>query len=152
MARNKNRGLVYLRRSTDKQEISLPSQLDWALVNAVQHGVPLDADAADVPYMQVRHLHSHKALRLDDGISGSDLNRPGFLAVIQDALADRTVSHLFIYKRDRFARPSDAIPMVQVEKRLLETGITLVFSEGVSLPYPAGQQDIARDIGLLFGY
>src|SRR5262249_60436745 len=65
---------------------------------------------------------------------------------------DRSVSHLLIYKRDRFARPSDAIPMVQVEKRLLEAGITLVFSEGVSLPYPAGQQDIARDIGLLFGY
>src|SRR5262245_38982662 len=152
MARTKNRGLVYLRRSTEKQEISLPSQLDWALASARQHGVPLDVDAADLAYMQAHHLHVHKALRLDDGISGSDLNRPGFLAVIEDALADRTVSHLFIFKRDRFARPGDAIPMVQVEKRLLEVGITLVFSEGVSLPYLAGQQDIARDIGLLFGY
>src|SRR5262245_44150482 len=152
MARTKNRGLVYLRRSTEKQEISLPSQLDWALASARQHGVPLDVDAADLAYMQAHHLHVHKALRLDDGISGSDLNRPGFLAVIEDALADRSISHLFIYKRDRFARPGDAIPMVQVEKRLLEAGITLVFSEGLSLPYPAGQQDIARDIGLLFGY
>src|SRR5262245_33735145 len=152
MARTKNRGLVYLRRSTDKQEISLPSQLDWALKVARQHDVSLDAEANDLASMQARHLHAHKGLRLDDGISGSDLNRPGFRAVIDDALGDRSISHLFIYKRDRFARPGDAIPMVQVEKRLLEAGITLVFSEGLSLPYPAGQQDIARDIGLLFGY
>jgi hypothetical protein len=152
MPRTKNRALAYLRRSTDKQEISLPSQLDWALATARQHGVLIDAEPADLPLMQARHLHAYKALRLDDGVSGSDLSRPGFRAVIDDALADRTVSHMLIYKRDRFARPGDAIPMVQVEKQLLEAGLTLVFSEGLSLPYPAGQQDIARDIGLLFGY
>ena len=44
------------------------------------------------------------------------------------------------------------MPVVQLEKSLLEAGVTLVFSEGVSLPYAKGQQDMARDIGLLFGY
>ena len=105
----------------------------------------------DLHHMLSRRLHSHKAIRLDDGITGGDMTRPGFLAVSRDALADRSVSHLFIYKRDRFARPDDALPMV-IEKKLLEAGITVVFSDAVSLPYLPGEQDIARDIGLIFGY
>lgn len=42
--------------------------------------------------------------------------------------------------------------MVQVEKKLLEAGVTLVLSDGVSLPFLPGQQDIGRDISLIFGY
>ena len=34
MVRTKDRGLTYLRRSTDKQAISLPSQLEWAVAAA----------------------------------------------------------------------------------------------------------------------
>jgi hypothetical protein len=152
MPRPKNQGLVYLRRSSDKQEISLPQQLEWAIAAAARDNVPLDATPADLAYMQERRLSSHKGIRLDDGISGSDLNRPGFLAVNRDALADARISHVFIYQRDRFARPEDALEMVQVEKKLLEAGITVVFSNAVSLPYQKGQQDIARDIGIMFGY
>src|ERR1700676_1832145 len=152
MTRSKNRGLVYIRRSTDKQAISLPQQLEWAIDAARQHGVALDACLADLAIMQAQHLHTFKDIRLDDGITGLDLNRPGFLAVNHDALANGTVSHVFIYKRDRFARPADALAMAQIEKKLLEAGITIVLSDAVSLPFPSGQQDIARDIGMLFGY
>src|SRR5438477_151608 len=119
MARVKNRGLLYARRSTDKQEISLPSQLDWAVATASQHGVALDAGPADLTHMQALRLHSYKAVRLDDGITGADMTRPGFLALNRDALGDRTVSHVFIYKRDRFARPADAMQAAQIEKQLL---------------------------------
>jgi hypothetical protein len=34
MNRSRNRRLVYLRRSTDKQKISLPKQLQWAIAEA----------------------------------------------------------------------------------------------------------------------
>jgi DNA invertase Pin-like site-specific DNA recombinase len=152
MARTKDRGLTYLRRSTDKQAISLPSQLEWAVAAAGRHGVTLDAGSADLAHMQTLRLHTYKAVRLDDGITGSDLTRPGFRAVIDDALADRGVSHLFIYKRDRFARPEDAMEVAQVEKKLLEAGLTLVFSDQVSQPYARGQADMARDIGIWIGY
>jgi hypothetical protein len=37
-------------------------------------------------------LHSYKAIRLDDGITGGDMTRPGFLAGREDALADRSIS------------------------------------------------------------
>jgi Recombinase/Resolvase, N terminal domain len=152
MVRVKSCAMVYMRRSTDKQEISLPSQLDWAIAKAKQDQVQLDATVDDLLHMQDRRLHSHKAIRLDDGITGGDMTRPGFLAVSRDALSDRSISHLFIYKRDRFARPEDAMGMAQIEKRLLEAGITVVFSDSISLPYLPGEQDIARDIGLIFGY
>ncbi len=152
MIRPKNRGLDYLRRSTDKQEISLPRQLDWAIAAARQHGVVLDAAVADLTHMQAQRLHSYKTLRLDDGITGSDLTRPGFLALNRDALADTCVSHVFFFKRDRFARPDDAMQAAQIEKKLLLAGITVVHSDGVMLPLRRGEQNILRDMELLLAY
>jgi recombinase/resolvase-like protein len=152
MTRRKDRGLVYIRRSTDRQAISLPAQIEWALGAARQQDVVLDASVADLEHMQALGLHTYKAIRMDDGVTGADMTRPGFLAVNRDALADRSISHVFIYKRDRFARPDDALPLVQIEKKLLESGITVVLSDGVSSPYAPGRPDIGRDIGLMFGY
>jgi DNA invertase Pin-like site-specific DNA recombinase len=152
MTRAKDRGMTYIRRSTDKQAISLPSQLEWAIAKAAQDRVALDATLPDLQHMQGRRLHSHKAIRLDDGVTGGDMTRPGFLAVNRDAIMDRSISHLFIYKRDRFARPEDAMGMAQIEKELLAAGITVVFSDCVSSPYLPGQQDLARDIALMLSY
>jgi DNA invertase Pin-like site-specific DNA recombinase len=152
MARAKNLGLVYARRSTDKQEISLPSQIEWAAAAATRQGVTLDAVVTDLAHMQALHLHSYKDIRLDDGISGSDLTCPGFLAVSRDARGDKTISHVFIYKRDRFARPNDAMQAAQLEKQLLTAGITLVFSDTVSAPIRLGDQSIMRDMELLLAY
>ena len=132
--RIKTRGLVYLRRSTEKQEISLGAQLEWAIAQAGKLSVILDAAPGDLVEMQSRRLHSLKDIRLDDGITGADLKRPGFTALNSDALNDRSISHMFVYRRDRFARPEDAIDMVALEKRLLTAGITLVFYEGIAEP------------------
>jgi DNA invertase Pin-like site-specific DNA recombinase len=139
MARAKNRGLTYARRSTDKQEISLPRQLEWAIAAAQQHGVALDATLADLAHMQTQRLHSYKDIRLDDGITGSDLTRPGFVAFNRDALEDASVSHVFFYKRDRFARPDDATQAMQIEKKLLLAGITVVHSDGGTPPLRRGE-------------
>jgi hypothetical protein len=152
MARPKNLGLSYHRRSTGKQEISLPSQVEWAVEAARQHGVPLDASLADLAHMQARGMHRYKAIRLDDGITGADLNRPGFRALIDDVLGDKSISHVFIYKRDRFARPADAMAASQLEKQLLTAGVTIVFSDAVSAPIAYGEQAILRDIELLLAY
>ena len=155
MERANNQGLVYCRRSTDKQEISLPSQVEWAIQAAGRQGVTLDATIADLEHMQALRLHRYKAIYLDDGITGSDLTRPGFVGINRDALADRRFSHIFIYKRDRFARPTDALQAVQIEKKLLQAGITLVFSDARVPADPVrGPEHHARpgnDAGLLSG-
>jgi hypothetical protein len=152
MARTPDQALTYLRRSTEKQEISLPNQLEWANATARKYGVTLDASSADLAHMQTSRLHSFKAIRLDDGISGADLTRPGFLAFNRDALADKRKSHVFIYKRDRYARPTDAMQAAMCEKKLSEAGITIAFSDAVSLPLRYGTQNIMRDLELLLGY
>src|SRR5437763_156715 len=105
--RPKNRALVYLRRSTSRQEASLETQLQWAIAEATGMAVALEAAPADLERMRAGRLHTYRDIRLDDGITGADLRRPGFLALRRDAIADRSVSHLFIYRRDRLARPED---------------------------------------------
>src|SRR5262245_57547069 len=152
MTRKKNRGLVYLRRSTDKQEISLTKQLEWVIAAAKQHGVILDAAVSDLAHIRERRLHAYKDIRVDDGITGSDLTRPGFLALNRDALADTSVSHVFFFKRDRFARPDDAMQAAQIEKQLLLAGVTVVHSDGLTLPLRRGEQNILRDMELLLAY
>jgi hypothetical protein len=102
--------------------------------------------------MTAQSLHSYKAIRLDDGITGSDLTRPGFLSVNADALEDISISHVLFYKRDRFARPDDAMQAAQIEKTLLLAGITVVHSDGVMLPVRRGDQNILRDVELLLVY
>ena len=144
MTRPKNNGLAYLRRSTDKQEISLPRQISWSIDAALAEGVRLDAGASDLDHMQSLRLHSYKGIRLDDGITGSDLTRPGFLAFNRDALKDPAISHLYFYKRDRFARPTDAMQAVAFEKELLWAGITVVHSDGVSTPMKRNEQNLLR--------
>ena len=74
MVQHKNQALVYVRRSTDKQEISLPAQIEWANRTAQQHGVALDATVADLEHMQAHKLHSFKAIRLEDGVTGADMS------------------------------------------------------------------------------
>jgi predicted site-specific integrase-resolvase len=74
MVRQKNQALVYARRSTEKQEISLPAQIERAIRTAQQHGVALDATVADLQHMQAHKLHSFKAIRLDDGVTGANMS------------------------------------------------------------------------------
>src|SRR4051812_18999068 len=112
--RTKNRGLAYLRRSSGRQEASLETQLQWAINEASRIGMPLRGSLADLERMKTGKLHSYQDIRLDDSVTGADLTRPGFLALQSDALSDRSISHLFIYRRDRFARPEDAIRMVSL--------------------------------------
>ena len=152
MARTKNRGLVYLRRSTTKQEISLAKQLEWACDEAKRHDVRLDASNVDLELMQTRRLHSFKDIRLDDGISGSDMTRPGFRAFIQDSENNRAVSHVFFYKRDRFARSDDALEATRLEKNLRTRGITVVHSDGIGKPIRRGEQNILSDLEPLLAY
>jgi hypothetical protein len=151
-ARKRDRALGYLRRSTGRQEVSLITQLHWAIGKAAELELDFDASLPDLDAMVSSGGFSHKGLRLDDGITGADLRRPGFLALIHDALVDTQISHVLIYRRDRFARPEDAIEMVTIEKKLRLAGITIVFTDVVAGPLARGQADLAADITMLFGY
>jgi DNA invertase Pin-like site-specific DNA recombinase len=147
-----NRGLVYLRRSGKRQETSLDTQLTWAIHEALQLGVTTDATPADLQYMRDNSLHSYKSLRIDDGVSGSDATRPGFKALIHDSVSDRSISHIFGFRRDRLFRPEEPIEALQTEKTLSRAGVTIVFSTEIVPPRQRGKRDLAKDIGVLLEY
>lgn len=152
IGRPANDGRAYVRRSTTKQETGIFEQLNWAVAEAKKLGVRLDAAPADLEYMLARGLVEHKGLFLDDGVSGSDLSRPGFVAFRNAALADPRVSHLFIHISDRFARPEQAVQAMQMEIDLTLAGLTMVFSNRTSGPRERGQHYFERDILLLHEY
>ncbi len=151
-ARPKNQALTYVRRSTHRQETGIHEQLAWAMEEAKRLGVRLDAAPADLDHMVANRLVSFKGIYLDDGISGSDLNRPGFVAFRRDARARPHVSHLFVHMSDRFSRPELAIQAMQLEIELLLAGLTIVFHNRVSEPRERGIHYFEKDILLLFEY
>ena len=67
-------------------------------------------------------------------------------------MSDPTISHVLIFKRDRYSRPEDAVEALQTEKKLLHAGITLVFSDKIVTPVQRGKRDLAQDIGALLEY
>jgi hypothetical protein len=152
LIRPKSRGLIYLRRSSGRQETSLETQLAWALSAATRERVVLDASLDDLSFMKAKRLTTYKDIRLDDSVTGADLDRPGFCAFNADALANRAYSHLFIHKRDRYGRLEDAFDMVGREKKLLLAGITIVFSDSNAEPMERGRQYPERELAMLLNY
>lgn len=151
-ARKKARGLIYLRRSGDRQETSLEKQLAWALHAAKQHAVAVDATVEDLVYMQDHGLHTYKSLRLDNAVTGSDLERPGLTALCRDAAGDRNVSHVFALKRDRLGRPEVPLDMMVIEATLCRDGITIVRSDGISSPYSSDDEVLTSIVSMAVDY
>ncbi len=75
--RLKNKALLYSRRSGRRQELSLSMQPTWGIEEAPRLGVTLDASEADLQHMLDNSLYKYKSIRLDDGLTGADPNRPG---------------------------------------------------------------------------
>ena len=150
--RIKNKGLLLLRRSGDRQETSLEKQLNWAAAEAARIGVPLDATLEDVLHMQAHGLYRFKSIRLDDAIPGDDLERPGLTALLEDVAADPGISHVFVFHRDRLGRPQSPLDMMTKEVRLLQSGATVVYPNAVVELPASGQVDIGELVRMLVDY
>src|SRR5947209_16586341 len=151
-SRVKNRGKVLLRRSTNNQEKSLSQQLDWAVARANEVGITLDASQDDLALMQKNCICRYKDMYVDDAITGANLSRPGLSALRTEVIADRSVSHLFIYLPDRLARPEEPTEAMRMEIELRMAGITIEFSNRTAAPRRRGTNNFADDIQLLFQY
>lgn len=150
--RPRRNALVYLRKSTKKQESSLQMQLEWAITEAARSNVTLDASSEDLQRMQVERLTKRKGIRLDEGISGADLSRPGLAALLTDIKADSSISHVFVHMADRLARPEFSEDGVSIENAITSLGVTIVFSNRVSSPRRRGTEDFAQSIQKLIDY
>lgn len=134
LVRPKNVGICYLRRSTNKQEVSLVVQLKWCMEEAERQGVKLDATLEDIDYIVSNKLNCYKGIYLDAGVSGSNLNRPGIIAFFARLHSDNQVSHVFFHKLDRFGRPRNPAEAVNKIISICTSGVTLVHLDGVVKP------------------
>jgi hypothetical protein len=79
-------------------------------------------------------------LFFDSYISGDVLSRPAINAMEDEIRRDKNVSHVFIPRRDRLARPDNATDGVRLENELRQLGVTPFFMDCVLSPLPKGQR------------
>ena len=151
-ARITQEGRVYLRRSSSGQESSLSTQLQWAIDKAKSLGVPLSATLVDLEYMQRHRLVAYRGIYLDDAVSGGKTRRRGFDAMLEGLRNDKKISHLFVFKRDRLARPRDPVDGMVLERDLRTWGVRVEMSDGVLDPGEHGAVALGQKAMSLFGY
>lgn len=144
--------LVYLRRSGNRQENSLRAQLGWALGEAARLGVKLDAEFVDLEWMQLQKLSQYKGIFLDDAISGADMLRPGFVALMECCRNNSGLTHVFVFKRDRLARPEEAMEMANLERQIRYSGVTIVMSQKSLPPLERGRPGVGDDLEAYIEY
>ena len=146
------RAILYVRRSTSQQTGSLKQQVEWAVKRAAELHVSLDTSLSALKKACSSHKSVAGDLCLDDAISGSDMNRPGFKACIDRLRTDKTITHLFCWQRDRLARPDSPLHLAALEMDIRRTGISIVTSAGVLPRLSRSESDVGGEIQSLLEY
>ncbi len=140
------RGLFLTRDSGGMHETTPGQYVRWAQREAARLGVVFNGTPEQIDDMIREGRFQEGDLFLDYGVSGNKLSRQGLNAMMHTALTDPSVSHVFIPRRDRFARPDDPVDAVKLEHTLRSAGLTLVFMDRVVPPLERGRP---RDVGEL---
>lgn len=100
------------RCSTDSQDKSIDQQREEMLAWAQSSG--------------------HRLLEVfeDEGISGSELDRPGIRALLAYLQSSKVKGTVVCWKRNRLARPTDPRDGLMLERRIEQTGWRLRFLQG----------------------
>ena len=147
------RGLFYTRDSGGKHEMTPSEYVGWAQRTAEELEVTFDGTPEDIETM-IRNGQSERGdVFLDFGVSGNVMSRPGLSALTGTIRKDSNVSHVFIPRRNRLARPNDTMDAVTLENNLRRLGVTIVFMDKKCSPLKKGsRQDIADLITAAIDY
>ncbi|MHB8865721.1 MAG: recombinase family protein [Pirellulaceae bacterium] len=154
MKRNeRGRALFYTRDSGGKAETTPAEYVAWAIRKSEELGTSFDGTARAIEGMIRAGTSVCGDIFLDYDICGNLLSRPGLDAMIKETKNDAAVSHVFIPRRDRLARPDEPIDALQIENSLRRDGLTLVFMDKTVGPRSRGQRpDIADQIVAMIDY
>jgi len=142
----------YTRDSGGEHENTPGEYVEWAIRTATEHGVRFTGTASQIEQMIRSNLHHEGDVFLDFGVKGNLLNRPGLNALLNTAASDTAISHIFIPRRDRLARPDDPLEGMRIETDLRRLGVTLVFMDLVLPPLGRGRRDMGEMIVGLIDY
>ncbi|MFT5328491.1 MAG: hypothetical protein ACI8P0_006404 [Planctomycetaceae bacterium] len=146
-------GLFYTRDSGGKHETTPGEYVKWARRRATELNVTFNPTVADIESMILDEEAIRGDLYLDYEVAGDELSRVGLNALLTRAVSDEKVSHVFIPRRDRLARPGDAIDAVKMENVLRQNGLTIVFMDQFLSPIQTGRRpDVAEQLIALIDY
>jgi hypothetical protein len=149
----KGRAAFYTRDSGGKHEMTPGKYVAWASDEARKRGLTFNGTPSQIDAMIRDGRPALGDIFLDFDVKGNNLTRPGLDALKAEIKRDSTISHLFIPRRDRLARPDDPLDGMRLEAEFRMVGITVVFMDRVGLPIAVGErQDIADLIVSLIDY
>lgn len=134
------RGLFYSRDSGGNHDQTPGQYVQWASSEAAKLGVRFRGTALQIDGLIASGKPSHGDLFFDNSVTGNLLARPALDALKREIQQDRSVSHVFIPRRDRLARPDHAVDGVILEKELRGLGVTLVFMKETLKPLRRGRR------------
>ncbi|MBI3828019.1 MAG: recombinase family protein [Planctomycetes bacterium] len=139
------RAEFYFRDSGGRHECTPAQYVAWAASDAKKRGLKFGGTSEQIERMIKNNIASEGDLFLDYDVSGNLFVRRGLDALVRAAQDDPTISHIYIPRRDRLARPEDPLDGVRMENVLREMGLTLVFMDrGEVGPISKGGK---RDLG-----
>ncbi|MCI0334113.1 MAG: recombinase family protein [Planctomycetes bacterium] len=121
------RALFYTRDSGGKHEQTPAEYVGWAQRRARELGLRFSGTAESIDAMMQSGCPESGDLFFDFCVQGHLLSRPALDALKAEIVRDRDVSHVFIPRRDRLARPDDPLDGLKLENELRGLGITLVY-------------------------
>ena len=145
MNQPEQRGLFYLRDSGGRHETTPGEYVLWAQRRAEELEVSFEGTPEEIDAMIREGRSISGDLFLDYGISGNVLSRLGLDGLLKEAVSNPQITHVFIPRRDRLARPHDPLDGVRLEEILRNSGVTLVFMDRVCSARPKGKRaDVAE--------
>lgn len=140
------RAVFYTRDSGGKHDTTPGQYVEWAMREAVTRGLQFSGTAAIIEGM-IRTGESHAGdIYLDYDVCGNQLTRPGLDALFSDVERDSNVTHVLIPRRDRLARPDEALDGVLLELRLRKLGVHIVYSDRTCESIRPGQRQRLEDL------
>ena len=142
--RSSGRGLFYHRDSGGQHETTPPQYVEWACRKAKELGLAFDGTPQKIDRMIRDGEINDGDLFLDYIVCGNTLTRKALDALFARVATDPEVTHIFIPRRDRLARPDNPMDGIRLEDRLREAGKTIVLLDKTLPPLAKGKR---RDIG-----
>lgn len=150
---DKGRGLFYSRDSLGRHEQTPEQYVGWTQTKAKDLAIKFNGTPTEINRMISNGISISGDLFLDFNVSGNLLRRPALDALKAEIRRDLSVSHVFIPRRDRLARPDHASEGVELENELRGFGVYLVFMETTLSPLRQGRrQEIGEAISAYIDY
>lgn len=149
----KGRALFYTRDSGGRHEMTPAQYVLWARKKAQEIGLSFNGTPDAIEALIATGRSHQDDIFLDYDVAGNQLSRAGLSQLMAEVAADQSITHVFIPRRDRIARPDDPLTAMVLEATLSRMGVTLVFMDRVVPPLARGQrQDISELLVGLIDY